>query len=105
VEQAALHSNLNDDSRPVFPQAAKPRPTKARPQRAASGSYGIFFIGVQQAHQPGDEQAGSMSRGWKIIALLVAFGLTCFLVRLFLMGRLLGVIARLVEGLGKLGGK
>jgi uncharacterized membrane protein SpoIIM required for sporulation len=46
-----------------------------------------------------------MSRGWKIIALLLAFGLTCFLVRLFLMGRLLGVIARLVEALGKLGGK
>jgi hypothetical protein len=74
-------------------------------QRAASESYSIFFIGVHQAKQPRDEQLVSMSRGWKIIALLLAFGLTCFLVRLFLMGRFLGVIARIVEALGKLGGK
>jgi len=47
---------------------------------------------------------GSIKR-WKIVALLLVFCLTCLLIRLFLMGRFLDVLMRLVEVLGKLGRK
>ncbi len=46
-----------------------------------------------------------MSKAWKIVALLLAFCLACFFVRLFLMERLLDVVARLLEALSKLGRK
>lgn len=46
-----------------------------------------------------------MFRQWKIVALLLVFCFTCSLVRLFLVVRLLDVVVRLVELVGKLGGK
>jgi len=46
-----------------------------------------------------------MSKALKIIALLLVFCLACFLVRLFLMERLLDVVIRLLGVLGKLGRK
>ncbi len=46
-----------------------------------------------------------MSKGWKIIVLLLGFCLACFLVRLFLMERLLDVVVRLLGVLSKLGRK
>jgi len=46
-----------------------------------------------------------MSKALKIIALLLVFCLACFLVRLFLMERLLDVVIRLLGVLSKLGRK
>ena len=46
-----------------------------------------------------------MSKALKIIALLLVFCLACFLVRLFLMERLLDVVVRLLGVLSKLGRK
>jgi hypothetical protein len=42
-------------------------------------------------------------RKWKIVALLIVLGITCALVNLFLAGRLMDVMERLVEVVGKLG--
>lgn len=47
-----------------------------------------------------------MDRKWKIVAILVVFCVTLSsLFYLFVMGRLLDVVVRLIEGVGKLGGK
>ena len=43
-----------------------------------------------------------MSQPWKILGLLLVFCLACSLGYLFLMGRLLDVVVRLVEVVGKL---
>jgi hypothetical protein len=45
----------------------------------------------------------SMNRDWKIVVILLATCMTLALVRLFLMGRLVGAFVRVVEALGRLG--
>jgi membrane associated rhomboid family serine protease len=45
----------------------------------------------------------SMFRRWKIVALLLVCCLTGSLFYLFLMGRLLDVVVRVVEVVGRLG--
>jgi hypothetical protein len=44
-----------------------------------------------------------MIRRWKTVALVVVVGVTCSLVYLFIAGRLLGVVVRVVEIVGRLG--
>jgi hypothetical protein len=44
-----------------------------------------------------------MFRQWKIVALVLVVGLTGSLVYLFIVGKLLGVVVRLVEVVGRLG--
>jgi hypothetical protein len=44
-----------------------------------------------------------MFRQWKIVALVLVVGLTGSLVYLFIVGRLLGVVVRVVEVVGRLG--
>jgi hypothetical protein len=44
-----------------------------------------------------------MFRGWKIVALVLVVGLTGSLAYLFIVGRLLGVVVRVVEVVGRLG--
>jgi hypothetical protein len=44
-----------------------------------------------------------MFRPWKIAALVLVFGLTCSFVYLFVVGRLLGVVVRVLEVIGRLG--
>ena len=44
-----------------------------------------------------------MLRGWKFIALVLVVGLTGSLAYLFVEGRLLGVVVRVVEVVGILG--
>jgi hypothetical protein len=46
-----------------------------------------------------------MFRHWKIVALLLVICVTCSFARLFLTVRLLDVVVRLVELVGKLGGQ
>jgi len=46
-----------------------------------------------------------MFRRWRIGALLLVCCLTCSLFYLFLMGRLLDVVVRVVEAVGSLGRK
>ena len=47
----------------------------------------------------------SMFRRWRIVALLLVCCLTCSLFYLFLMGRLLDVVVRVVEAVVRLGKK
>ena len=42
-------------------------------------------------------------RGWKIVVLVLVVGLTCTLIYLFVEGRLLNVLVRAVEAVGRLG--
>jgi hypothetical protein len=44
-----------------------------------------------------------MFRRWKIVALVLVFSLTGSLVYLFIVGRLLGVVVRVLEVVGRLG--
>jgi hypothetical protein len=44
-----------------------------------------------------------MFRRWQIVALVVVVGLTGSLVYLLIVGRLLGVVVRVVEIVGRLG--
>ena len=44
-----------------------------------------------------------MFRRWRFVALLLVSALTCAVVYLFVVGRLLGVIVRVVEVVGRLG--
>jgi hypothetical protein len=44
-----------------------------------------------------------MLRTWKIVALVLVVGLTGSLVYLFIAGRLLAVVVRVVEVVGRLG--
>jgi hypothetical protein len=44
-----------------------------------------------------------MIRRWKIVALVLVSALTCSLVYLFIEGRLLSVVVRVVEAVGRLG--
>ena len=44
-----------------------------------------------------------MFRPWKIVALVLVVGLTGSLVYLFIVGRLLGVVVRVLEVVGRLG--
>jgi hypothetical protein len=44
-----------------------------------------------------------MFRRWKIVALVVVLGIIGSLVYLFIAGRLLGVVVRVLEVVGRLG--
>ena len=46
-----------------------------------------------------------MFRRWKIVALVLVVGLTGSLVYLFIVGRLLGVVVRVLGVVGRLGGR